>query len=562
MDAIDRKFVAEGAKSPLHRRDEIEQLKVSAARYESDFHQAVTDASQELRFDVTDEKQLQGLPSALVAEARERAKQENAAAPYRFALVGSAYINVMTEAEDRELRKSFFTEARRASPNIGAYSTETTLQSDEATSKSLQAARSLAWERKKRAEILGFASFADYVTARQVAGSVPEVESFLRKILERARPKAEKEWEELSALAKADGIEKLEPWDVMFYRNRALSNFLQIDSDELNEYLDLNQMLPRVLEEIRNIFGLDFVLDESLEVYHATDVKPYRVYDHNRGGVFVAHVYLDLYGRASKGGAFISAIKKRHQKNGVVMPASIAVSYNFPRPPSEAGAPNLLSLEQARTLLHELGHVVDAVKAEAAYASLSADSVAWDFVEVPSKLFENFITDPAFMARVARNYRDPSLSLKDEVLERLAKAQNFMPGLLYLSKAAYSLLDLAWHRDPPHAEESIKDFEARVLGGIFLHDFFENSTLSSTFTHIFSSPEYASLFYSYLFSQAYADVGFDRRFGQGHSLDSEVGRDFGDLLLAPAAMIPEREKFKNFIGGDFEVEDFFKHIGL
>jgi peptidyl-dipeptidase Dcp len=561
IEFIDKKFLQEGIELSDANKQRLEKNKIESLRQQTAFNDAVVGETSKIRIIIKDKKRLAGLPDSLISEAFERAQKEGISGAYSFAISGSTYITIIGSASDRDLRKEIFTKARRVSPNIGAYSTETTLLSDEATSESLKAVRALAKLRDEKAKILGFENYASWVAASQSAASLAKVEDFLKELLKRSRVKAEVEWKELSQLAAADGVKELQAWDVMFYRNLALSRFLQMDTSKLNSYFDLNSVISRVLKNINTSFGLEFIPDESLELYNSQDVKAYKVVDHRRSGEVAAYVYLDLYGRASKGGAFISTVKRRRVSGNQNSPASVVVSYNFSRASKDES--NFISFEQLRTLLHELGHVCHAVKSDTVFGTLaSPDAVAWDFVEFPSKLFENFITDPDFMNQVAYLNGDPAQRLPKEVLQRLALSQNFMPGVLYLSKAIYSLIDLAWHSKAPEDNVSVQDFEREVIGGTLMHTPFENSTFSSTFTHIFSSSEYAALFYSYLYSQAYADIAYDLRFAKEGALNPKVGADMGDDILKQGALIPEREQFEKFSGRLFDVETFFKRIGL
>lgn len=238
------------------------------------------------------------------------------------------------------------------------------------------------------------------------------------------------------------------------------------------------------------------------------------------------------------------------------------MSYNFQRP--QEGSLNLLSIEQVRTLLHELGHVMHALLSNTKYHSLSApDSVPYDFVEFPSKMFENWITDPEFIEAVALHSEDPSKRIPQEVIVKLSQLQNFTPGLLYLSKGAYSLLDFAWHQEGgPKNGESIQEFEARVIGPWLLHTPFENSTLSSTFTHIFAGSEYAALFYSYLYSQAFADMAFTV-FEEEGTTNPDVGARLEGAILGQGSKFNAATMYEAFSGEKFESYDaFFKRIGL
>ncbi|NCN27115.1 M3 family metallopeptidase, partial [bacterium] len=556
----------ERAGASLSEQDKQERLRLDSeiSKWESKFTQAVSKERAKVRVLVDRESRLQGLSSEFISEAKERAEVEGQSGMWSFAVVGPAYINILSEARDRKLREEFFTLALRASPNIGAYSTETTLLSGE-SSASLEAAKRMVELRAQRAKLMGFEYTSDQVTATQTAKTTSAVEGFLTELVELAKPVAEKEWKQLSELARADGVADLAAWDVMFYRERSLEAFLQIASSELNAFFELEGVLSRTLSVLGEVFNLHFIRDESLSQYHDEDVAAYRVERGNETKEVLGFVYLDLYGRATKGGAFISTLKSRRYigEGALNSPASVVVSYNFPRPSKDKSVPNLLSFEQLRTLLHELGHVMHAILADTEFHTLSGpDAVPYDFVEFPSKLFENWITDASFMEKVARHHLDESRTLPADVLKRLSKAQNFMPGLLYLSKGVYSLLDLEWHKNGLQSGESVQDFEKRVVAKYLLHDFYGDSTLSSTFTHVFAGSEYASLFYSYLYSQAFADVAFERFATQG-SLSPKVGAALERGILSAGGLTDAASMFEVFTGQtERSFEAFFERIGL
>ncbi|HAV55426.1 MAG TPA: peptidase M3, partial [Aequorivita sp.] len=241
--------------------------------------------------------------------------------------------------------------------------------------------------RHKRANLLGYESHAHFVLEERMAETPEKVKSFLNELLEKAKPAAQKEFDELTAFAKElDGIERLEKWDGAYYSEKLKQKLFNLDDEKLKPYFELKNVINGVFTVAEKLYGLHFEEVQNIDKYHP-DVKTYEVKDDD--GELVAIFYADFHPRAGKrNGAWMTSYKPQQIKDGKNDRPHISIVCNFTKP--TASKPSLLTFNEVTTLFHEFGHALHGMLANTHYPSLSGTSVYWDFVELPSQILENW----------------------------------------------------------------------------------------------------------------------------------------------------------------------------
>lgn len=394
--------------------------------------------------------------------------------------------------------------------------------------------------REERAQLLGYANFAEYKLETEMAGTPAAVRKLLMDVWQPARARANVDAKVLEQLLHADGIVgPLQPWDWHYYASKRRKAEHDIDEASIKPYLQLERMIEAAFACATRLFGLQF---KPLEVslYHP-DCRAWEV---TRNEQHVAVFIGDYFARGSKrSGAWCSAMRAQARFPDVQTPVVINVC-NFAK-----AEPSLLSFDDARTLFHEFGHALHQMLSDVTYESISGTAVARDFVELPSQLYEHWLQVPEVLAEFALHEQtgDP---MPQEMLDKLLGAASFDMGFATVEYVASALVDLAFHDGPAPADVMQK--QAEVLDSIDMPEAISMRHATPHFAHVFSGDGYASGYYSYMWSEvmdadafaAFEEVGdvFDpeqAKVLEEHILSTGGSQDAQDLYLAFRGKLPE-----------------------
>ncbi|MDR5653693.1 M3 family metallopeptidase [Ruixingdingia sedimenti] len=343
--------------------------------------------------------------------------------------------------------------------------------------------------RAERAGLLGFPDFASYKLETEMAKTPAAVRDLLMQVWAPARAKAEADAAVLERMLHADGINgALEPWDWRYYSDRRRKAEFDLDEAAVKPYLSLDAMIAAAFDVAHRLFGLDFrPLDVPL--YHA-DARAWEV---TRNGRHMAVFVGDYFARPSKrSGAWCSTFRSQRKLGGEVRPVVVNVC-NFAK-----GAPALLSWDDATTLFHEFGHALHQMLSDVTHGFVSGTSVARDFVELPSQLFEHWLEVPAVLDAHARHWQTGA-PMPAGLRDRLLAAATWDQGFATVEYVASALVDLAFHEGPPPADPMAR--QAEVLAGIGMPPAIRMRHATPHFAHVFSGDGYSAGYYSYMWSE-------------------------------------------------------------
>ena len=404
--------------------------------------------------------------------------------------------------------------------------------------------------RHERAQLLGYDSFAAYKLETEMAKTPERVKELLGEVWEPARRQAEADAEVLTGMMQADGINgELQPWDWRYYAEKRRKAEHDLDEAALKPYLSLESMIDAAFGVANRLFGLEFrALD--IPLYHP-DCRAWEV---TRNGRHVAVFIGDYFARASKrSGAWCSAMRGQAKWPKVQGPVVVNVC-NFAK-----GEPALLSYDEARTLFHEFGHALHHLLSDVNYESISGTSVARDFVELPSQLYEHWLEAPEVLEKYARHYRTGE-AMPPELLEKILKAANFDQGFQTVEYVASAMVDLAFHEGEAPDDPMAKQRETLQKMGVPQAITMRHAT--PHFAHVFSGDGYSSGYYSYMWSEvmdADAFAAFEEGAG---AFDEERAKALETHILSRGGSADPEDLYTAFRGRLPGVEALLKGRGL
>jgi peptidyl-dipeptidase Dcp len=409
--------------------------------------------------------------------------------------------------------------------------------------------------RHERANLLGYESHAHFVLEERMAQNPDKVISFLNDLLEKAKPAANKEFEELTAFAKElDGIDHLEKWDSSYYSEKLKQKLFNLDDEKLKPYFQLSTVLNGAFTIAGKLFGLTFTEVFDIDKYHK-DVVTYEVTDEKNE--LVAIFYADFFPRKGKrNGAWMTSYKSQSIRNGKNDRPHISNVCNFT--PPTATKPSLLTFNEVTTLFHEFGHGLHGMLANTVYPSLSGTSVYWDFVELPSQIFENWCYEPEALALFAIHYETGEI-IPQEYVEKIKESASFQEGMATMRQLSFGLLDMTYHGKPQTIED-VKAFEEKAFENTKLYPDVAENCMSTSFSHIFQGG-YSSGYYSYKWAEV-LDADAFAYFQEKGIFDKEVATKFKENILSKGGTEHPMILYKKFRGQEPKPEALLKRAGL
>ncbi len=421
-----------------------------------------------------------------------------------------------------------------------------------ATDNRALAAETLAL-RAERAQLLGYDSFAAYKLETEMAGTPDAVRDLLMQVWTPARAAATADADKLTALLHADGIAgPLEPWDWRYYSEKRRQAEHDLDEAALKPYLQLDQMIAAAFDCATRLFGLQFApLDGP--VYHP-DVRLWEV---TRDGQHVAVFVGDYFARPSKrSGAWCMAMRSQQKLAGDISPIVVNVC-NFAKPAGKK--PALLSYDDARTLFHEFGHALHQMLSDVTYESISGTSVARDFVELPSQLFEHWLEVPEVLQRFAV-HADTGEAMPQAMLDRMLAAATYDMGFQTVEYIASAMVDLEFHAGDAPADPMQR--EAEVLAGLGLPHAIGMRHATPHFAHVFAGDGYSSGYYSYMWSEVMDADAFAAFVEAGDLFDPALAQRLQDTVLSQGGSVDAATLYTQFRGRMPGVDALLQGRGL
>ncbi|UQD56038.1 M3 family metallopeptidase [Flavobacterium sp. K5-23] len=542
LDEKYKSFSRNGANLPEDKKIKLREIDKELSKTSLNFGENVLAETQAFQLHLTDEKELSGLPEGTIEAARSLAKSQEKEG-WLFTLDYPSYVPFVTYADNRELRKKMaIAFGSKGFQNNALDNQENVLK--------------IAKLRFDRAQILGYATHAHFVLEERMAESPEKVKTFSHDLLEKAKPAALKEFAELTAFAKKlDGIEQLEKWDGAYYSEKLKQELFNLDDEKLKPYFQLEKVLDGAFTVAQKLYGITFEETFEIDKYH-DEVTTYEVKDNNNN--LVAVFYADFFPRKGKrNGAWMTSYKSQFIKDGANERPHISIVCNFTKPTETK--PSLLTFNEVTTLFHEFGHALHGILANTTYPSLSGTSVYWDFVELPSQIFENWCYEPEALAIFAYHYQTNEM-IPIELVKKIKESSNFQEGMATMRQLSFGLLDMGWHAQDPSKITSIKAFENDQFADTQLYPDVTENAMSTSFSHIFQGG-YSSGYYSYKWAEVLDADAFEY-FQEKGIFNKEVADKFKDNILSKGGTEHPMILYKRFRGHEPSPDALLKRAGL
>ncbi|APG61131.1 M3 family metallopeptidase [Christiangramia salexigens] len=542
LDKKYKAFTRNGANLPSDKQNELREIDKELSKLSLKFGENVLAETNRYELHITEESRLKGLPESFKEEARSVANSKDKEG-WIFSLEYPSYIPFMKYAEDRELRK----ELALAFGSRGFHNDELDNQEN---------VLQIAKLRYTRAKLLGFKSHAHFVLEERMAETPEKVDSFLKNMLEKAKPAAEKEFKELEDFAKdLDNIDRLEKWDAAYYSEKLKQKLFDLDDEKLKPYFQLEKVIDGVFTVAKKLYGLNFNEVHNIDKYHP-DVRTYKVTD--EFGEAVALFYADFHPRPGKrDGAWMTIYKNQYVENGNNERPHISIVCNFTKPGEKE--PSLLSFNEVTTLFHEFGHALHGMLANTTYPSLSGPNVYWDFVELPSQVLENWCYEKEALQLFAKHYKTGE-PIPQEYITKIKESANFMEGMATLRQLSFGMLDLSWHAIDPTSAQDVKQHELKAFEATKLYPDVPSNCMSTAFSHIFQGG-YSAGYYSYKWAEV-LDADTFEYFSENGIFSQEIATKFKEHILSRGGTEHPMELYKKFRGKEPQPDALLRRAGL
>ena len=544
LEVVYQRFVLAGACLNETDKARLKALNTESATLTSQFNQRLLAANKSGAMVVDDVRHLDGLSTEEIAVAAETAREKGLEARWVIPLLNTTQQPALAVLRDRQTRENLFTRAWTRAENNDANDTRAIIQR-------------LVEIRMQQAKLLGFANYAAWKIADQMAKTPEAALTFMRSIVPAARARALDEQAEIQkVIFQQDGQFSAEAWDWSFYAEQVRREKYALDEAQLKPYFSLDSVLNEgVFWTANQLYGIKFVERFDIPVYHP-DVRVWEIFDHD--GIGLALFYGDFFARESKsGGAWMGNFVEQSLLNET-RPVIYNVC-NYQKPAKEQ--PALLLWDDVITLFHEFGHTLHGLFATQRYATLSGTNTPRDFVEFPSQINEHWASHPQVFARFARHV-DTGEHMPQALRDKMQQASLFNKGYDMTELLSAALLDMRWHSlEMSDASHPVDQFEqqALVAEGLDLKAV-PPRYRSSYFAHIFGGG-YAAGYYAYLWTQMLADDGYQWFVEQG-GLTRENGQKFRDAILSRGNSTDLAVLYRHWSGRDPQMEPMLKHRGL
>ena len=494
---------------------------------------------------ISDESTLAGLPDSAKQAAAENARAKDLGG-WRFTLHAPSMIPVLTYLDEASIREQVWR----------AYNSRAV--SGERDNRQV-IARVLELRRAK-AELLGYADFADLVTEDRMAKAGAKAKAFIDDLRQRTEQAFHRENRELESFRKGlegDSAPALEPWDIAYYSEKQRQAKYDFNEEELRPYFPLDRVLQGLFATAQALYEIEIV-ERDAKVWDP-EVKSYAI--HDRDGTMIAAFYVDLFPRENKrGGAWMNSLISAAYREAQPVPQLGLFCANVN--PPVGGKPALLTHREVETLFHEFGHLLHHCFSQVTVRSLAGTNVAWDFVELPSQIMENWCWERSGLDLFAAHY-ETGERIPDSLYEKMVRARTYRAANAQMRQLGFSAVDLALHRDyDPARDGDVMAYGRAIIEAHSATTLPDDYAMLAGFGHVFAHPTgYASGYYSYKWAEV-LDADAFTRFKREGITNPEVGRAFRDAILSKGNSEEAEKLYEDFMGRGPKLDPLLERTGL
>lgn len=538
-------FRRHGAELGPKDKAKLQEIEIELTRLTTEFSQNVLDETNAFELLISDEGRLAGLPDSAKQAAAENARAKGLGG-WRFTLHAPSMIPVLTYLDDAGIREHVWR----------AYNTRAV--SGERDNRKV-IARVLELRRAK-AKLLGYADFADLVTEDRMAKAGAKAKAFIDDLRERTEQAFRRENQELEAFRKeieGASAPALEAWDIAYYSEKQRQAKYDFNEEELRPYFPLDRVLQGLFATAQALYEIEIV-ERDAKVWDP-EVKAYAIRD--REGTMIAAFYVDLFPRENKrGGAWMNSLISAAYRERQPVPQLGLFCANVN--PPVGGKPALLTHREVETLFHEFGHLLHHCFSRVSVRSLAGTNVAWDFVELPSQIMENWCWERSGLDLFAAHY-ETGERIPDELYEKLVRARTYRAANAQMRQLGFSAVDLALHQDyDPKRDGDVMAYAREVIQAHSATTLPDDYAMLAGFGHVFAHPTgYAAGYYSYKWAEV-LDADAFTRFKREGITNPKVGRAFRDAILCKGNSEEAEKLYEDFMGRGPDLDPLLERTGL
>lgn len=536
-------FIRSGAALDDIQKEEYRKIVRELNQLSLQFGENVLAETNDFEMHLTDESDLSGLPSYVVEAAAEEAARRNKNG-WVFTLHYPSYVPFMQHANKRELREKMYRAFASRGNRNNAFDNKEII-------------KKIVNLRLRKAQLLGYSTYAEYVLEERMAGNVDNVYKLLEELHLAASSHALSDKAAIEQLAQNMGLSSpLQRWDWAYYSEKLRQQKYNLTDEMTKPYFELDSVIKAVFSLAEELYDLTFRVNADIPVYNS-EVQVFEVCKKGDNSV-QSVLYLDFHPRAGKSqGAWMTTFREQSYVDGVFECPLVSLVTNFTKP--TATTPSLLTFDEVVTFLHEFGHALHAMLSDVCYASLSCTNVYRDFVELPSQMHENWALEKQWLDRWAKHYETRE-KIPEWLIQRIIDARNFQSGYQCERQVSFGRIDMAWHTLEHVFDGQVADFEQQIMADFEPLPQVEGALFCAAFTHIFGGG-YAAGYYGYKWAEV-LDADAYNLFVEEGIFNKDVARKFADNILRKGGTAHPMQLYKAFRGSEPTVEPLLKRSGL
>ena len=542
LEKVYKNFVRNGALLDANKQKELRAVNAELTKVGAKFDASLLTETKAYKLVAGKKEDLAGLPQGEIDKAAALAKSTGLDGKWVFTLDNPSFIPFVTYAANRELRKHIF-EARINRCNNGG-----------ATDNNALVAK-MAELRAKKANILGYETFAHYQLEERMAKTPEKVFKLLEDLLSYSVPVAKKEAAEFQKLLDKDEKgAKLEAWDMYYYAEKVRQQKYDFDAEQTRPYFEIDNVRQGCFETLKKLYGISFTERKDISVY-AEDVRVFEA--KNEKGEHAGILYWDPFTRDSKqSGAWCNEYRGQYRQNGKNTTCIITVCFNYAKAPNGR---TTLTADEAATVFHEMGHAIHQLLSDCTYPSVSGTNVARDFVELPSQVLEHWCFEPEVLAMYAKNEKGEVIP--EALLSRMKAVGTFNQGFAFSEILAASYLDMCFHSIKAGEKVNTQEFEKAAMNKIGMISQIPPRYRSTYFSHCFGDGGYSAGYYSYTWSEWLDADAFEAFKEAGNIFDPATAAKF-KVLLSSGSTKYAMQLYKDFRGREPDIKALLRNRGM
>jgi oligopeptidase A len=539
-------FRRHGAELDPEGKRRLQEIDVELTQLTTKFSENVLDSTNAFELIIEDEARLAGLPPTARAAAAESAARKGRTG-WRFTLHAPDYIALMTYLDDASLRRQVY----------DAYSVRATAGEHD----NRQIIARVLELRSAKARLLGFQDFADFVLEDRMAHTGSRALSFLEDLKRKTEARFHSENRELLEFRRSiEGANApaIDPWDVAYYAEKQRAALYDFDEEILRPYFPLERVVDGLFQLVNRLYGIRVTQKPGVPGWDE-QVRYYDVRD--RDGSFLGGFYADWYPRENKrGGAWMDALITGGPSPDGFRPHLGLICGNLT--PPTGGRPALLTHREVETIFHEFGHLLHHLLSRVEVRTLAGTSVAWDFVELPSQIMENWCWEREALDLFARHFQTGE-PIPEDLFQKMRRARTFRAANAQMRQLGFGFVDLLLHvRYSPSADGDPVEYTRRILQDFSPAPLPSNHAMVAAFTHLFGSPVgYGAGYYSYKWAEV-LDADAFTRFRDNGIFSPEIGEAFRSNILAMGDSEDPAELYRRFMGREPDPRALMERLGL